>query len=503
MQTKQLNAGFILSYAAIIIQSLISVIYTPVMLRLLGQSSYGLLQLALSAVSVLGILSFGFSGSYLRFYSKYKAADNTRAIASLNGMFAVIFAAVSALAAGAGSIIAVNAEKIFSQSMTFDELACLKTLLGIMTANLAVSFLCSVFDSYIISQERFIFQKLLVIATALLNPMLTFPLLLAGKGPVSVSLCMTLITFIRFAASSFFCIKKLGMKFMFSFDSAVFRQLSMFSFFVFLNIVSDQINWNVDKTLLGIFKNPQSVTVYSVSSQFNSYFLTFSYALSSVLSPKAYDLVANNKDSKLISRFFARYGRIQFPVMSYIYMAFLAVGEQFIKIWSGLDTPVPYYTALILITPLLVTSAQSIGIEIQRAKDMHRFRSVLYAMIAAGNILLSIPLCMKFGEIGCAAGTCACLILGNIIIMNIYYHKKVGIDIPYFWEQIFKFIPSLILPAAAVIVIKSLVTGSIVSVIAGAAAFTVIYWVSMYFLGFNNKEKNYILSVIKTRRKKS
>ncbi len=501
MRTKQLNAGFILSYAAIIIQSLISVIYTPVMLRLLGQSGYGLLQLAISAASALGILSFGFNGSYLRFYSKYKAVNNTRAIASLNGMFAVIFAAAAALALGAGSVIAVNAGKIFSRSMTFDELSCLKILLEIMTVNLAVSFLCNIFDSYIVSQERFVFQKLLVIVTSILNPMLTFPLLLAGKGPVSAAACMTFITFIRFAASSFFCVKKLGMKFLFSFDSAVFKRLSVFSFFVFLNIVSDQINWNVDKTLLGIFKNPQSVTVYSVGSQFNSYFLTFSYALSSVLSPKAYRLVADNKDGKSISYFFARFGRIQFPIMSYIYMAFLAVGEQFIKIWSGLDTPVPYYTALLLITPLLFTSAQSIGIEIQRAKDMHRFRSALYSVIAVGNILLSIPLCIKFGEIGCAAGTCACLILGNIIIMNIYYHKKVGVDIPYFWKQILKFIPSLIPSAAAVIIVKSLATDSMVSVAAGAAAFTVIYWVSMYFLGFGNKEKKYILSVMKIRRK--
>ena len=68
MKSSYLKSGFILSYIAIFIQSLISIVYTPVMLRLLGQSDYGLLQLAISTIANLGILSFGFGSSYLRFY---------------------------------------------------------------------------------------------------------------------------------------------------------------------------------------------------------------------------------------------------------------------------------------------------------------------------------------------------------------------------------------------------------------------------------------------------
>ena len=67
---------------------------------------------------------------------------------------------------------------------------------------------------------------------------------------------------------------------------------------------------------------------------------------------------------------------------------------------------------------------------------MHKFRSVLYFVIAAINIAVSIPLCIKFGELGCAFGTALSLVVGNIIIMNIYYHKRVGLDIKYFWKEI-------------------------------------------------------------------
>ncbi len=493
MKKSQLKSGFILSYAAIFIQSLISILYTPVMLSFLGKSGYGLLQLAISAIANLGFLSFGFGSSYLRFYSKYKAADDKKAISSLNGMFAVIFSAAAVISLFAGGIITANTTQIFSNSMSTSEISLLKPLLAVMTINLALSFPCNIFDSYIISQEKFVFQKFLIIVTALLNPMLTFPLFLFGKGALSAALCITFITFIKLTASMIFCVKRLKMTFRFVFDITLFKQLFVFSFFVFLNILSDQINWNVDKTILGVLKGSESVTVYSIASQFNSYFLTFSYALASLFSPKAYSLIANDCGKNELSLFFAKFGRIQFAVMAYIFMIFLAVGKPFIKIWSGIDSSVPYYVALLLISPLLITSIQSIGIEIQRAKDMHKFRSVLYLLIALGNICASIPLCVKFGEIGCAIGTYLSLVIGNIIIMNIYYHRRVGVDIIYFWKEISKFIPSLILPIVSIVFIQHFIKTNITSVIIFAIIFTIIYIFSVFILGLSKEEKNLIM----------
>lgn len=493
MNTKHLKSGFILSYAAIFIQSLISILYTPVMLRLLGQSEYGLLQIAISSIANLGILSFGFGSSYLKFYSKYKAENDENSISLLNGMFAVIFTVISLISLLFGGIITSNTHLIFSHSLSEYEISTLKTLLGIMTVNLALTFHCNVFDSYIISQEKFTFQKLLVIITSLLNPLITFPLLLSNKGTVSVAVSMVIITSLKLFLSMIFCIKKLGMRFRLGFDKIIFRQLCVFSVFVFLNIVSDQINWNVDKTILGIFKGSESVTTYSLGSQFNSYFLTFSYALYSLFSPRAYKTVSTGADNAELSKFFAAFGRVQFTVMAYIYMLFITVGKPFMRVWSQLDSDIPYFTALILISPILLTSIQSIGIEIQRAKDMHRFRSVLYALIAFVNLGISIPLCIRYGEIGCAFGTSVCLVIGNIFIMNIYYHKRVGLNILYFWKEIFRLIPALIVPATASILIRYFAKNTIGFVFSGAIVFTVIYWISVYFIGLTNKEKKFIL----------
>ena len=51
-----------------------------------------------------------------------------------------------------------------------------------------------------------------------------------------------------------------------------------------------------------------------------------------------------------------------------------------------------YFVALLLIIPVTVPLIQNLGIEIQRAKNMHKFRSIVYFLIAIGNIFISIPI---------------------------------------------------------------------------------------------------------------
>ena len=91
MVKNQRMAGAALTYVSEAIKILTGLLYTPVMLRLLGQSEYGLYQLVYSFVSYLSLLSFGFGSSYMRFYSRYKADNDEEGIAKLNGAYLLIF----------------------------------------------------------------------------------------------------------------------------------------------------------------------------------------------------------------------------------------------------------------------------------------------------------------------------------------------------------------------------------------------------------------------------
>ena len=48
MKVNQLKAGVVLGYAGMAVTNIVSLIYTPVMLRFLGKSEYGLYQMVYS-----------------------------------------------------------------------------------------------------------------------------------------------------------------------------------------------------------------------------------------------------------------------------------------------------------------------------------------------------------------------------------------------------------------------------------------------------------------------
>ena len=127
---------------------------------------------------------------------------------------------------------------------------------------------------------------------------------------------------------------------------------------------------------------------------------------------------------------------------------FIFVGMPFIQAWGGAEYAPAYWVALLLIGPVTVPLIQNIGIEIQRAKNMHQFRSKVYFCMAIGNAIVSVPLGMKFGGIGCALGTAISMIVGNGFIMNWYYQTHIGLDMVYFWKRILGIVPAM-LPAIA------------------------------------------------------
>ena len=98
---------------------------------------------------------------------------------------------------------------------------------------------------------------------------------------------------------------------------------------------------------------------------------------------------------------------------------------------------------------------------------------------------------MKYGIVGCAAGTAFALIIGQGIIMNIYYHKRVGIDILYFWRQILRFIPALLPPVLFGIAIMLFVDPyDFWMFLLFGSAYVAVYAISMWIWGLNDSEKN-------------
>lgn len=468
------------------------------MLRLVGQSEYGLYQMVYSVVSYLNLLSFGFNAAYIRYYSHYKVASDIKGIASLNGMFITIFSSIAAVAALAGSALVLNIESVLGSNLTVSEMETARVLMLLMVINLVLTFPSSVFDCYVTSQERFVFQKLVVILQQALNPVVTLPLLLFGYGSVAMIGVTTAFTVAKLLVNIYFCIGKLHMQISFrDFKLSLLREMGIFTFFIFLNQIIDQVNWSIGKFLLGRYIGTVAVAIFGLGSTINSMYMQFSTSVSNVFVPKINALVAKENDSWQLTELFTKVGRVQFLVLALVLVGIMSVGKPFVCLWAGAEYAESYYITLLLIVPVTVPMIQNLGIEIQRAKNMHQARSIAYFFIAIGNVLISIPLIQWFGAVGAAMGTAISLFVGNGLFMNWYYHKRIGLDIIYFWKQIFSIVPALILPCVvgALIMRFADITGWI-QLAGHALIIVIVYCVSIYLWGMNAYEKGLIQSVI-------
>ena len=495
----QKKAGVLLSYGQTVLSTIISLVYTPVMLRLLGTSEYGTYTLVSGFISNLSLMSFGLGSAYVRYYSRAKVQEGEDGVAHINGMFMVIFLVISAMSLLVGGVLVANVQNIFGAKLTAHEIETARVLMALLVVNIAVSFPCSVFSSYITANERFLFQRIINMIRTVLNPIVMLPLLLMGLGSVALVVVTLVLSVVTDAFNIWYCRRKLRMRLTFGhFDFALLREMGGFSFFIFLNMIIDQINWTVDTTLLGIISGTAATAIYGVGAQINSYYKTLSTSISGVFVPQINRIVAEGQGDDRLTSLFTRVGRIQFLLLMLVLTGFVFVGEPFIDAWGGGEYAGAYPIALMLMVPVTLPLIQNLGIEIQRAKNMHQFRSKVYFFMALGNVLVSIPLGMRYGGLGCAMGTAISLIIGNGFVMNWYYQTHIGLDMKYFFRSILSMVPAMVPPALLGLLAVRLHTFSGYSgVLTFAVPYTAVYALCVYRWAMNDEEQGMVRGMLR------
>ena len=494
MQINQIKVGAVLSYLSMGLSTVISLVYTPIMITRLGDSEYGVYNLVLPIISYLNLLSFGLGSAYVRYYSRAKAENNKKDMAKLNGMFLITYMVLGLVLLAIGFTLSNHGPVIFGQKLTAEEVALGERLLRIMTVNAALTFPISVFESHVTINEQYLFQKIVLLVRQVLNPLLMIPLLILGFRSIALTVVALIFTVLSGVVNIAFCLVKLKMPFSFrQYDFKLLREMVGFTFYVFIGILVDNLNWSIGRLLLAWLHGTTAVTIYTVAAQLNVYYQSFATAISNLLIPRVNRIVAEGQPTSELDKLFIRVGRLQFISLGCILLGFAAVGRTFVVLWGGdAKFAVDYAVTLLLFFATLWANMQMLGYEILRAKSMHKFSSLVYLGIAVANIALGIPLCMKWSVLGAAIGTAVSTIAG-MLVMNRYYHRRVGLDIPRFWLRIRHLLPAMILPAlVAVLMAVFLRPEGYIEIGLILVVFVAVYGASMWLFGMDRYERRLI-----------
>lgn len=496
---NQIKAGAILNYVIIALNTLTGLLYTPFMLRCLGQNEYGLYSLVASVIAYLTLLDFGFGSAMVRYTAKIRATGTKDDEWSLYGMFLSAYLAIGALITIGGFILYANTDRMFDRVMTPDELYQARVMMALMVANLAVSFPFSIYGSIISAYERFVFQRVVGILRILLSTAVLVAVLLLGYKAVALVVVQTVFSIGTLVVNALYCYGKLHIRITFRrFNIPLLRDIAVFSFWNFLGAIVDRIYWGTGQFVLGIYSGTVAVALFSLAIMLMNMYMTMSTSFNSVLLPRITTMVVKPGREREISDLFIKTGRLQFCVLALILAGFTVFGQQFVTLWAGADYLPSYTITLIFFFTLICPLIQNVGITIIQARGQQKFRSLVYLCIAIASLAGQILVTRRFGAIGCAAVIGITLVAGQWVIMNIYYYRRQNIDIPLFWREICRMaITPAVITVVGMLLVSRLPLSGWTQLAAAIAVFCAIYLPAFYLFSMNDYERTTITAPVR------
>ena len=494
MKVNQLRAGVVMTYLNIGLGSLIPIIYTPIMLRILGQAEYGLYSLANSVVGYLSLLTFGLGSTIVRYVAKYRAEGDKEGEEKVIGLFIVMYCFLALLVLLGGAVISCNVGPIFHRGLSEAEMNKISILVQIMAFNTAISFPISVFGSIIMAHEKYIYRQAVNILSTVAVPCANIVVLYMGFGSIGLSIVSTGLQFLMLPLNAGYCFKVLKIKPRFKhLPITLIKELVGFSVFVFIGSIVDMLFWATDKVILGMLTSTAVVAVYNIGVTFNTMMTNISTAFSGVLTPKITVMVTKSAQPEQLTELFIRVGRLQYLIIALALSGFIVFGRDFILLWAGSGYEQAYYIAIITLIPLSIPLIQNTGLSIVIAQNKHQFRSIVYLIIAIVNVISTYCVVPYLGGVGAALCSAISYIIGQGVIMNIYYYKVTRINIPLFWKNIIllSIIP-IIMTIAGLFVFNYFKLNSWLTLFSAIIIYSLFYVLLMYKFSMNSYEKDII-----------
>ncbi|CCK78987.1 predicted integral membrane protein involved in polysaccharide production [Desulfobacula toluolica Tol2] len=490
------KSGAALAYIIIGANSLVGLCFTPFLLRCLGQAEYGLYQLIGSFVGYLAILDFGIASTITRYVAKYHEEGDTRGEENFLGMCFMIYTIMGLLIVMLGTLVFWQLDVIFGPSLTPSELSKAKIMFLILIVSIVATLFDRGFTGAISGYERFVIPRIVNIGRIVFKVLILVLLLLNEFGAIAIVVTDAVLNLIVLFVNSFYALNKVKIHIrLHQWDKKLAREIFSFSFFIFLSAVTAQLWFRLPQLILGIMTDTASVAVFAVAIQFNEMYMGLSCAISGVFLPRATQMVARGASGEELTDMMIGPSRYQLMLLGAILSGFLLFGRQFITLWAGVTYAQAYIIASIIMVPITIPLFQNLAISILQAKNKHSFRALLYLGIAVAGAAASIPLVRMYGTIGVAFGSASTFILGSIIIMNIYYHYVIGINIPrFFKEACHGILPSILLSGALGVVLSYIWADSWIKLITQCVLFIIGYSFILWSFGMNSREKRFFSS---------
>lgn len=494
---SQLRVGVLLNYINMGIGTLIPIFYTPIMLKFLGQTEYGLFKLSSSVTSYLSLISLGLGSAITRYLIKAMTESGKEEEERVLGLFVVIFQVIAVISMVAGLIIMQFLPVWYNASLDAEQLHRMTIIVFLLVCNMALNFSVSPFISLVTTHEKFIFLQCMNIVTTCIGPLLNLVILFLGFASIGMALASLIVSIFTRVCYFVYIRKKIQIRPVFkNLPFFLLREIMEFSLWIFVANIVGQLYNATDTVMIGTVAvlGTTGVAVYNVGTTFSTLTQTITIGVSSLLAPKTNKMVFSGATNEELTTLAIKVGRIQGYIVTLIISGFISFGRPFIYFYAGQEYSDAYWVGIFTMVHSMVPLVQSVCLNVLVAQNRHRFRSLTYLGIAVLNVIGTWFLMnTSLGIIGAALMTGIAGVIGTWFIMNWYYAVKIKLQIRRFWKNLLPlYIVPTILTCGTLILSQLINMYSINVLFTGIVLYTLAFVALSWTFIMNQYEKKLI-----------
>ncbi|MDX9787095.1 MAG: oligosaccharide flippase family protein [Desulfobacterales bacterium] len=487
---RRLGAAFGLVYVISSLSSKLLII--PIILRHLDSAEFGLYQLIGAFVGYLALIDFGISGTLGRFTAKYQALNDRVRQDNVFAMCIIIYVFLAAVISVVGFFLYLNLDTIFSKSLTSNEMADARVMFMILLGSICATIIGRAFIGVNAGHERFVFSRITDSVCMWVKVGVVAAVLALGHRAIGIVIAEAFINVAILALNAAYAGIVLKVRFKLHYwDWSLFGEVLGFAFWAFLAMLVLQINFRLGSILLGAMTTTSLVGIYAIALQVNTIYNTLPSMISSVFLPRITRLVVEDADGELLTRAIIGPSRYQLMLVGCVLGGFILFGRQFISLWAGPEYVGAWATALFIVAPVTIPICQNTILSILYAKMLNRDRALITLAFAVISGVSAVFLIRAFGLYGPAIATGLALLIGHGVVMNLYYHYYVGLNMWLFFKKVSERILTVIV--AVTVVGAALVYLPVgegwVGLTVRLILFLILYALSMWLFGMNESER--------------
>ena len=492
------KTGIILSYLNTFLNMVSGLFLSAYLIRMLGAQEYGVYQTVASFANYLVMLQFGTGTVMTRNIAMCSARHapqeeidrNVNAIWSLACILSALIVVV-----GIGFYTAIDEIYVLTMDAVQQEQA--KTIFLYVMLHLISSFLLQTLNGVALAYEYYGYASIQNIFRTVMKTAVLAAWVFQSRRAVHIAQTDALISVVLLIVSGLCITRWTGIHFHLKRpDRSVMAAIAPLCLALFLQTIVNQANNNVDKFLIGVLLSTESVSVYSVAMYIFSIFSSMTTIPISMYAPMVAKEIQRGTEMERLEYSLVAPCRLTAIIGGMIYFGFIAAGREFICAVYGEYYMTAWGAAVVIMAPMYINMITGTLVNILDALNKRMIRSLILIGTTVMNILLTVFWLRRWGIMGAAMATAISTLIGQVLIMNLYYIKRIHINIRKLLSESMRGI----LIWFAVACFASMAAGNfaddqLVSMMIRIATFLVVWICGFLWKGASDEEKHMIQKI--------